>query len=85
MYTFFVIILCYIIPVFINAFLLVFAYKVSHKEKIAIGKIFEYWNDKFRDGDSSLCLFLFIPGMNILFILCTLFLSLYNIFKNIEV
>lgn len=42
MYTFFVIILCYIIPVFINAFLFVFAYKVSHKEKIAIGKIFEY-------------------------------------------
>ena len=74
MYTFFVIILCYIIHVFIN-------------EKIAIGKIFEYWNDKFRDsdGDSSLCLFLFIPGMNILFILYTFFLSLYNIFKNIEV
>lgn len=87
MYTFFVIILCYIIPVFINAFLFVFAYKVSHKEKIAIGKIFEYWNDKFRDsdGDSSLCLFLFIPGMNILFILYTFFLSLYNIFKDIEV
>lgn len=59
----------------------------SKKQKIAIGKIFEYWNDKFRDsdGDSSLCLFLFIPGMNILFILYTFFLSLYNIFKNIEV
>lgn len=38
MYTLFVIILCYIIPVFITAFLFVFAYKVSHKEKIAIGK-----------------------------------------------
>lgn len=65
----------------------IFAYKVSHKERITIGKIFEYWNDKFRDsdGDSSLCLFLFIPGMNILFILYTFFLSLYNIFKNIEV
>lgn len=25
---------------------------------ITIGKIFEYWNDKFRDSDSSLCLFL---------------------------
>ena len=87
MYTFFVIILFYIITVFINAFLFVFDYKVIHKEKIAIGKIFEYWNDKFRDsdGDSSLCLFLFIPGMNILFILYTFFLSLYNIFKNIEV
>ena len=83
MYTLFVIILCYIIPVFINAFLFIFAYRVS----ITIGKIFEYWNDKFRDsdGDSSLCLFLFIPGMNILFIFYTFFLSLYNIFKNIEV
>ena len=45
MYTLFVIILCYIIPVFINAFLFIFAYKVSHKERITIGKIFEYWND----------------------------------------
>lgn len=87
MYTLFVIILCHIIPVFINAFLFIFAYKVSHKERITIGKIFEYWNDKFKDsdGDSSLCLFLFIPGMNILFIFYTFFLSLYNIFKNIEV
>lgn len=87
MYTLFVIILCYIIPIFINAFLFIFAYKASHKERITIGKIFEYWNDKFKDsdGDSSLYLFLFIPGMNILFIFYTFFLSLYNIFKNIEV
>lgn len=87
MYTLFIIILCYIIPVFINAFLFIFAYKVSHKERITIGKIFEYWNDKFRDsdGDSSLYLSLFTPGINILFIFYTFFLSLYNIFKNIEV
>lgn len=77
----------YLLPIIINTVLLICAYKVSHSNSATIEYIFSEYINHFKDGDgdSSFCVFMFAPIVNIFFTLYSLIFLGYCSIKNIRI